>query len=161
MINIDELILQAMKNKHSNPNGAYEVKAYRAIKSEIQAYKTAKNAKPYDESAEIQLLNKMVKQREESIRQYSEAGREDLVNSEVAELEFIKQLLPVPVTIEDMKDWLLDYLTDKNYLEGDGNTLFPYVPKKEMGNIIKAGKLALPGVDGKLLSELVKEYIKP
>ena len=42
-MNIDLMILQAMKDKQQG-----KVKTYRAIKSEIQTFKTAKNAKPYD-----------------------------------------------------------------------------------------------------------------
>ena len=53
MMNIDLMILQAMKDKQQG-----KVKTYRAIKSEIQTFKTAKNAKPYDEAAEITLLKK-------------------------------------------------------------------------------------------------------
>lgn len=84
-MNIDLMILQAMKDKQQG-----KVKTYRAIKSEIQTFKTAKNAKPYDEAAEITLLKKMIKQREDSI-------------------QYLKELIPEEPTKEDILDWLEDH----------------------------------------------------
>ena len=77
-MNIDLMILQAMKDKQQG-----KVKTYRAIKSEIQTFKTAKNAKPYDEAAEITLLKKMIKQREDSIQQYTDAGRKNTKSKKI------------------------------------------------------------------------------
>ena len=54
MINIDELISQAIKEKDHT-----KTKVYRNIKAEILKYKTSKNAKPYDEAAEISILKKI------------------------------------------------------------------------------------------------------
>lgn len=85
MINIDELIKQAMKSKNSD-----ELRAYKNLKAEIQLLKTAKNAKPYDEAAEIQLISKMCKRLEEDIRDFSEARREDLESECRSELEVLK-----------------------------------------------------------------------
>ena len=53
MINIDELIKISMKAKNQ-----VELRAYKNLKAEIQAFKTAKNAKPYDEAAEISIIKK-------------------------------------------------------------------------------------------------------
>ena len=46
MINIDLLIKNSMKSRNKT-----ELRAYKNLKAEIQAFKTAKNAKPYDEAA--------------------------------------------------------------------------------------------------------------
>ena len=54
MINIDELIKDALKSKDAD-----KLKAYRNLKAKIMEYKTAKNAKPYDNQAEIQIIKKM------------------------------------------------------------------------------------------------------
>ena len=56
MININECIAKAMKSKNQ-----VELRAYKNLKAEIQILQTAKNAKPYDEAAEIQLISKMCK----------------------------------------------------------------------------------------------------
>lgn len=141
MMNIDLMILQAMKDKQQG-----KVKTYRAIKSEIQAFKTAKNAKPYDEIAEISLLKKMIKQREDSIQQYTNAGRNDLADLENIELIYLKELIPKEPTKEDILDWL----EDNNY---------HHIEKKEMSSVIKEIKSNFPVADGKMVSEIVKTLI--
>ena len=140
-MNIDLMILQAMKDKQQG-----KVKTYRAIKSEIQAFKTAKNAKPYDEIAEISLLKKMIKQREDSIQQYTNAGRNDLADLENIELIYLKELIPKEPTKEDILDWL----EDNNY---------HHIEKKEMSSVIKEIKSNFPVADGKMVSEIVKTLI--
>ena len=75
MLNVDDLIKGSMKSRNQT-----ELRAYKNLKAEIQAFKTAKNAKPYDEAAEIQLISKMCKKLEEGILGFSEAHREDLIS---------------------------------------------------------------------------------
>lgn len=75
IINVDNLIKVSMKSRNQT-----ELRAYKNLKAEIQAFKTAKNAKPYDEAAEIQLISKMCKKLEDGILGFSEAGREDLMS---------------------------------------------------------------------------------
>ena len=53
MINIDLLIKNSMKSRNKT-----ELRAYKNLKAEIQAFKTAKNAKPYDEASEISIIKK-------------------------------------------------------------------------------------------------------
>lgn len=140
-MNIDLMILQAMKDKQEG-----KVRTYRAIKSEIQAFKTAKNAKIYDEVAEITLLKKMIKQREDSIQQYTNAGRKDLADSENIEVLYLKELIPEEPTKEDILDWL----EDKGFTK---------ISRNEMGSTIKMVKSAFPAVNGKMVSEIVKSMI--
>lgn len=140
-MNIDLMILQAMKDKQEG-----KVRTYRAIKSEIQAFKTAKNAKIYDEVAEITLLKRMIKQREDSIQQYTNAGRKDLADSENIEVLYLKELIPGEPTKEDILDWLEDKGLTK-------------ISRNEMGSTIKMVKSAFPAVDGKMVSEIVKSMI--
>lgn len=92
MININECIAKAMKSKNQ-----VELRAYKNLKAEIQILRTAKNAKPYDEAAEIQLISKMCKKLEDSISSFIEANREDLASEYREELEVLKKLLPEPV----------------------------------------------------------------
>lgn len=158
MINIDNLIKQAMKSHNKE-----ELLVYQAIKTEIINYKTAKNAKPYDEAAEISILKKMAKQREDSEKQYLEAGRRDLATKEHNESEVIKKLLPEPVTQSDIMLVLWEWANSKGLLvqfnENPNNFSEPRIPKKEMGNAIKHIKSKFPQADGKMISEIVKEYL--
>lgn len=141
MINIDLMILQAMKDKQP-----VRVKTYRAIKSEIQAFKTAKNAKPYDEIAEITLLKKMRDQRVDSAIEYQSAGREDLSNIETEESIILNELIPVEPTTKDIEDWL-------------ENNNYHTVSKKEMGAVIKEIKSKFPSANGKIVAEIVKKLV--
>lgn len=140
MIQIDEIITTALKN-----NDQPTLRIARLLKAEIMKYKTAKNSKPYDDVVEIQLITKMCKQREDSILQYKQGNREDLVEKELEELNWLSQLLPESVSESEIK----------NYIESE----FETITKKNMGIIIKALKDKFPTTDGKILSDLVKSYL--
>ena len=139
---ITEMIMEATKNHETE-----RASVYKLIKSEFLKFKTAKNAKPLDESAEISILQKMVKQREESIRLYKEGNRSDLVENEEKEIKIISEMLPATPTLDDATDWMLN-----NYPEG--------ITKDRMGFVIKEMKMSLPGIDGKLCADVVKKAIK-
>lgn len=139
--NIDKMIMEAVKTKES-----VKASVYRLIKNEFLKYTTAKNAKPLDDATEITILQKMVKQREESIDAYKKGGREDLIVAELAEINIIKELLPEVPTKEDVVNYV-------NYWYKDG------IEKKQMGIVIKELKEKFVGVDGKMLADIVKEKL--
>lgn len=155
MINIDLLIKNSMKSKNSD-----ELRAYKNLKAEIQLLKTAKNAKPYNEAAEIQLISKMCKRLEEDIRGFSEARREDLESECRSELEVLKKLLPEPVN-ESQIVWELFHGWYGQTPSGAvcSAVHLMKIPKKEMGNAIKHLKSKFPQADGKIISNIVKKYI--
>ena len=161
MININELIKTSMKAKNQ-----VELRAYKNLKAEIQTFKTAKNAKPYDEVAEISLIKKYCEKLEKSILSFSEAHREDLVAEYSDELEVLRKLLPEPVSESDLYVFIGK---DKEYFsqfefeflsENREVTKGRQIPKKEMGNAIKYLKSKFPQVDGKLISKIIKEIVK-
>ena len=159
MINIDELIKTSMKAKNQ-----IELRAYKNLKAEIQAFKTAKNAKPYNEVAEILIIKKYCEKLEKSILSFSEAHREDLIAEYSDELEVLKKLLPEPVNESQIRLFIgfdLEYFSKftVEYLDESGKvTRGIQIPKKEMGNAIKYIKSRFPQADGKLISTIVKEY---
>lgn len=154
MIDINNLIKQAIKSKNST-----ELRAYKNLKAEIQFLQTAKNAKPYDESAEIQLISKMCKKLEEGISSFIEANREDLVSEYRDELEVLKKLLPEPVNESDIKRIFAQWFEEQEFGYKLGADKVLNLPKKEMGNAIKYLKSKFPQVDGKMISEIVKRHI--
>lgn len=162
MINIDELIKNAMKSKNQ-----VELRAYKNLKAEIQLVLTAKNAKPYDEVAEIQLISKMCKKLEDSILSFSEAGREDLEAEYRDELKVLKKLLPEPVNERKLYGFLEKLCFEKGFVHSYLNNGAPcpmegyelQIPKKEMGAIIKATKAQFPQADGRMISNIVKKYV--
>ena len=139
--NIDKMIMEAVKTKES-----VKASVYRLIKNEFLKYTTAKNAKPLDDATEITILQKMVKQREESIDAYKKGGREDLIVAELAEINVIKELLPEVPTREDVINYV-------EYWYKDG------IEKKQMGIVIKELKEKFVGVDGKMIADVVKEKL--
>ena len=162
MLNIDDLIKESMKSRNQT-----ELRAYKNLKAEIQTFKTAKNAKPYNEAAEIQLISKMCKKLEDGILGFSEAGREDLMSEYRDELAVLKKLLPEPVNESQIHSelciwagknkFIKTFLTeDWGYRYDAIETSKPFIPKKEMGNAIKHLKSKFPQADGKLISTIVK-----
>ena len=146
MVEVDKLIASALKERN-------EVKtaAYRAIKTAEMNYKTAKNAKPLDDAAEIQIIKKLVTQREESANIYKENNRPELAEREEAEIKYLKELLPPEVSQDDIIAAVIAWAV----AESNGET----IPKARMGEAIKAVKAKFPTADGKLVADCVKERL--
>ena len=155
MINIDELIKISMKSGNK-----VALCAYKNLKAEIQKVKTAKNAKPYTDATEIQLISKMCKTLGDAILDFSKAHREDLVSDYTSELEVLKKLLPEPVNESQICSFVEEYCLNNNFVgntEAQENII--QIPKKEMGKVIKVVKETYPQADGKLISSIVKKYV--
>ena len=162
MININELIQQSLKSQNKT-----ELRAYRNLKSEFLKAETAKNAKPIDEARQVQIIKKYCDTLEKSISDFSEAHREDLVADYRDELEVLKKLLPEPVNESQIYSFLEKWCFENEYVETylDNGKPCPMegyklqIPKKEMGNAIKYLKSKFPQADGKMISNIVKEYV--
>lgn len=155
MLDINELIKSSMKS-----GDKVALRAYKNLKAEIQKVKTAKNAKPYTDAAEIQLISKMCKNLEDAILDFSKAHREDLVSDYTSELEVLKKLLPEPVNESQICSFVEEYCLNNNFVgnkETQENII--QIPKKEMGKVIKVVKETYPQADGKLISSIVKKYV--
>ena len=140
MNSIDELIQQEIKSGNK-----FKLETYRAIKAEFLKAKTEKNAKELDEVRKLQILQKMIKQREDSANQYIKANRLDLAADEKAEIAIIAEFLPEEVTKEEIEAAIVNCNIEKT--------------KSNMGSIIKVVKSQLPLADGKLVAETVKKYL--
>lgn len=142
MIDINNLIMCAMK---AHDKVASET--YKLLKAKILEFKTAKNAKEYNDSEEINLINKMISDRKNTADIYLQNNRKDLADAELAQADILQKLLPELPTETDIMEYLNEY-----YPNG--------IEKKSMGLVIKEVKEALLGADGKLVSECVKNIIK-
>ena len=151
MLNIDELIKESLKNKKT-----MDLKVYRILKSDIMAFKTQKNAPMYDEAAELKIIQKYVTKMEDAEKQYSQAGRLDLATECRDELEVLRKLLPEPVKESDICDFVQGYAIDRNWVGTNDVSTRVMIPKKNMGEVIKATKSQFPTADGKIISEIVK-----
>ena len=139
------------------------LRAYKNLKAEIQKVKTAKNAKPYTDVTEIQLISKMCKNLEDAILDFSKAHRDDLVADYTSELEVLKKLLPEPVNESQICSELSEWCRENHFTQRFQTTIgyeeYLVIPKKEMGNAIKHLKSKFPQADGKLISSIVKKYV--
>ena len=141
MLDINNLIMGAMKARDKVASETYKM-----LKAEILKFKTEKNAREYNDSEEINLINKMIADRNNSADIYNQNGRKDLADMEYSQAKVLQALLPVLPTKEDIDMYLNEY-----YPSG--------IEKKSMGLVIKEVKNALLGADGKLVSECVKSRL--
>ena len=158
MVNINELIKQALKSQNKT-----ELRAYRNLKAEFLKAETAKNAKPMDKTEQIQIIKKYCEILEKSISDFSQAGREDLADEYRDELAVVKKLLPEPVEPSEIMLELWEWTRQNNFLvpfnENPNTVSRPKIPKKEMGSAIKHLKSKFPQADGRVISNIVKEYV--
>lgn len=153
MIDINNLIKESLKNKQ-----IVELKVYRNLKADILNFCSQKNAPEYNDSAEISIIKKYIKKMEDAEKQYSQAGREDLVTECREELEVLKKLLPKPVEVQDINSILAGWCVRNNFVNTENESKIE-IPKKSMGLAIKAMKEVFPTADGKIISEVVKQYV--
>ena len=106
---------------------------------------------------------------EDAEKQYSQAAREDLASECRDELEVLRKLLPEPVKESEICDFIFQYAADKNWVGiedrlylgiGNNNNFRVMIPKKSMGEVIKATKAQFPTADGKMISEVVKANLE-
>jgi uncharacterized protein len=118
----------------------------RMVKSAI-TYKETEKLRKLDEPESIQLLQTLVKQRKESIDQFTKGNRNDLAQKETKELAIIESYLPAGASDAEM-----DAAIAKAIAETGATSI------KQMGAVVKAAKSALEGktVDGKALSDRVR-----
>jgi uncharacterized protein YqeY len=107
-------------------------------------------ARPLTEAEELQVVAALVKQRKESIDQFSKAGRQDLVDKESAELVILGTYLPPAVAPEELERIVADVVAETGASS-----------PKDMGKVMKGvmARLAGASVDGKAVNELVKKRL--
>jgi len=124
------------------------VETLRLLKSELKKKEIDKRA-PLDEGEAQKVVESLAKQRQDSIEQFSKAGRTELVEKEQKELAILKAFLPASATDEEIR------------AEVDKAAAALGSPiAKDMGAVMKAALAALKEtgkvVDGKKVSDAVK-----
>lgn len=141
--NLNELIKNAML---SHDNTRLEV--IRSIKTAFTNFE--KEGKELTDADEVKLLLKMFTQREDSIAQYSNAGRRDLVDKESGELAILKEYIPKQPSEEDIAE-----LAKKVISEFEGNN-GRKVEMRDMKAILAEVQKTYPSANGKVVSMVVK-----
>ena len=120
----------------------------RMLISEIKKVQIDKKKELSDEEI-IEVLQRYAKQRKESIKQYREAGREDLAQKEEFELGVVQEFLPQPLSQEE-----LEKIIDETIAELGASSM------KDMGRVMKAVLDKVKGrADGATVSAIVKNKL--
>lgn len=126
------------------------LRALRAIKAAILLAKTAEGAgDTLTEDAEIKLLQKLVKQRKDSIEIFEKQNRDDLAQKEKEEVEVIEQFLPKQLGPDEIKAVVAEIIKQTGVTSMAGLGQVMGVATKQL-----AGK-----ADGKAISAIVKELL--
>lgn len=143
---LNNLIMQAMKEHNTS-----RTETLRAIKTAFMNWQTSKEhaGQELTEADEIQIIKKLVKQREESVEQFIAARCGELANEEQKQIMVLKEFLPAEATEEDIVRAFLQV----KYVNG----LEPI--KKNMGVFVKEIKKILPTADGKLVAMTVQKHL--
>jgi uncharacterized protein len=103
-----------------------------------------------DEAESAQVLGSLLKQRRDSIEQFTSAGRTDLVDKERAEMAVLEAYAPPPVSEQDLSASVDAAIADTGATSA-----------KDIGRVMKAAMARLAGrtVDGKAVNELVRRKL--
>jgi len=142
---INESIKDSMKNKDS-----LRLESLRSIKSAILLEKTKFSSKKIlDENEITKILQRLVKQRNDSAKIYNEQKREDLANIEIAQLKIISEFLPEQLTESQLNEIINNSIIDLN-----ASSI------KDMGAVIsEVNKKVLGRAEGRIIAEIVKKKL--
>ena len=98
---IDKSLTDALKNK--DQDRTLTLRSIISQKKQKEIEKRTQDNKNITDEDMILILNKMVKQRRESIELYKQGGRQDLVDKETKELKIIQEYLPEQLSEEEIK----------------------------------------------------------
>ena len=137
-------ISSAMKAKD-----APRLSALRMLKAAIMN-KGVEKGHDLDDAEVRQVVSTLVKQRRDSIEQFSNAGRVDLVDKETAEITVLEHYLPPAASAEEIDGAVLEAITETGASS-----------PKDMGKVMKAvmPRLAGKNADGRAVSEAVRRKL--
>lgn len=141
---INEDLKTAMKAKDQ-----VALRGIRAIKSAIMLFNTSGTGETLTPEKEIALLQKLVKQRQDSLDIYEKQGREDLAVVEREEIDVIRRYLPKQLSAEELDAAVRDIIA------AVGATSM-----KDMGRVMGEASKAFAGqADGKDIAATVKKLL--
>jgi uncharacterized protein len=126
------------------------LRSLRAVKAAILLAKTAEGSGgELKEEDEIKLLQKLVKQRKDSLEIYQQQKRTDLAQKEQEEIDVIEKFLPKQLSAEELKTLLTQIITEVGAAS-----------VADMGKVMGTATKQLAGkADGKTISAMVKELL--
>ena len=142
---INESIKDSMKEKNR-----LRLDSLRAIKSAILIEKTKSGSKDQiEESVVLKILQKMVKQRNDSAKIYLEQNRKELADIEVSQANIISEFLPTQLSESELSE-----IIDKVIEEVGAESM------KDMGKVISKVNERVSGqAEGRVIAEIVKKKL--
>jgi uncharacterized protein YqeY len=139
-------LVTAMKQKDE-----LRLSVLRMVKSALK-HKEIEKIRPLDDLESLQVLQTLVKQRRESVEQFTKGGRLDLAEKEAKEIAIIEGYLPAAPSDAEVHRAIEDAIAEAG---ADS--------PKAMGAVVKAARAKLEGktVDGKMLSDKIRERLTP
>ncbi len=146
---LEEKVMEELKNAMRAKDEA-ALRTLRAIKAAIIIEKTAEGASgEISEATELKMLQKMAKQRRDSLDIFEKQNREDLAAKEREELAILEKFLPKQMSADE--------------LQAEIKAIIDQVGAKspaDMGKVMGVASKQLAGkADGKLISETVKQLL--
>jgi len=141
---VNEDLKQAMKARDE-----VKIRSLRSMKSAFLLLQTAEGQTPVTDDACIKALQKLAKQRRDSLEQFRNAGREDLALKEEEELTVLEDYLPAQMDEAALRAGIAKII-EQNGASGakDLGKVMP-LAMKEFGSV----------AEGKLISALVRELL--
>lgn len=141
---INKDLITAMKAKDE-----ITLRSIRAVKTAIQLAKTDGSGKAIDEAREVQMLQKLVKTRQESMEIFDKNDRAELAQKEREEIEVIRKYLPTMLEGAE-----LEAIIQKIIAETGAESA------KDMGKVMGAANKELAGkAEGRAISDIVKRLL--
>jgi len=134
-------LMKAMKNKDE-----FRLSVIRMMKSKV-LYVNARGEIP--DAEVIKILNKYGKDLKESIEEFKKLGRTTEADNSAKELTVVQEYLPQELSADEIK-----VLVQKTIAELGASSI------KEMGKVMKEITAKAPSIDGKLVSQFVREILK-
>jgi uncharacterized protein YqeY len=146
---LEQQIMAEMKEAMKSKNEA-ALRGLRAIKAEIIKAKTEPGASAeLDEATEQKFLQKMMKQRKDSLDIFVQQGREDLAQKEREEMQIIERFLPKQLSEDEIRAAVKTIITNTGASSA-----------ADLGKVMGVASKELAGkADGKTISSIVKEML--
>lgn len=147
-MSLEEKIMEDLKIAMKSQDKA-AMRGLRAVKSALLLLKTDGSGKEITPEREIQLLQKLVKQRRESIAIFEKENRIDLAEVEKEEVAIIEKYLPEALSPAELEQFV------RSVIASTGAT-----STKDMGKVIGLASKELAGkADGRAISDMVKKCL--
>lgn len=146
---LEQKVMAEMKDAMKSKNEA-ALRGLRAIKAAIIIAKTSEGAGgELKEEDETKLLQKLVKQRRDSLEIFEKQNREDLAQKEQEEISIIERFLPKQMTAEELRTQLSEIISQLGASS-----------PADMGKVMAVATKQFAGkADGKVISAAVKELL--